>query len=223
MSLTRGGPSALGTKNWRAFCRRVVLAGMACVAIPAAAQMTIPTKFAVSPSGAATYSIPLRVPAGITAVQPQLSLDYNSQSNGGLLGKGWDLSGFSVITRCPKTMLQDGVRAGVNFDLNDRYCLDGQRLVSYAGTYGTSGSEYRTESETFSKVLAYGDSSIAPALIASPAYFIVKTKDGLTMEYGRSSDSRIFGRLVSGASNAVVATWALSKVSDVKGNYISFN
>jgi hypothetical protein len=40
---------------------------------------------------------------------------------------------------------------GVNYDDNDRYCLDGQRLIAISGQNGKSGSEYRTEIETFSE------------------------------------------------------------------------
>jgi hypothetical protein len=37
------------------------------------------------------------------------------------------------------------VKGGVNYDDNDRYCLDGQRLIAISGQNGKSGSEYRTE------------------------------------------------------------------------------
>jgi hypothetical protein len=76
---------------------------------------------------------------------PNLSLVYHSQSGDGLLGIGWSLSGLSAIYRCPATLLQDGFDGGVNYDANDRFCLDGQRLVAVAGAYGAHGTEYRTE------------------------------------------------------------------------------
>jgi hypothetical protein len=31
---------------------------------------------------------------------------------------------------CSKTIAIDGVKGGVNYDDNDRYCLDGQRLIA---------------------------------------------------------------------------------------------
>src|SRR6185369_11477817 len=162
-----------------------ILGALFCATLAHGQTMTTPGSFGVSESGAATYTIPIQVPPGTGGMAPQLALSYNSQAGNGLLGVGWSLSGLSAITRCPRTMAQDGYRGGVNYDLNDRYCLDGQRLILVAGTEGTSGAEYRTERESFSKITAYGSAG------NGPAYFIVKTKAGLTLEYGNTADSRI--------------------------------
>src|SRR5258707_1068210 len=116
-----------------------------------------PGSFRVTETGAAEYRIPIQVPPGVASTEPRLALVYNSQAGNGLLGVGWNLEGLSAITRCPRTMAQDGVRGGINYDANDRYCLDGQRLVGVSGTYGTDGAEYRTERESFSKVISYGN------------------------------------------------------------------
>jgi hypothetical protein len=44
----------------------------------------------------------------------------------GLLGIGFKLGGSSAIYRCDKTIATDGMKGGVGYDDNDRYCLDGQ-------------------------------------------------------------------------------------------------
>lgn len=88
-----------------------------------------PGAFAVSPSGAATYSIPIFVPPGTNGMQPQLSLSYNSQGGNGLVGMGWSIGGLSVIHRCGATIATDGFKGGVNYDTNDKFCLDGERLI----------------------------------------------------------------------------------------------
>lgn len=85
--------------------------------------------FAVANSGVATITVPIQVPRGIGGMEPQLALNYASDAGNGLLGQGWNLSGTSAITRCPRTELHDGVRGAVTFGANDRFCLDGQRLV----------------------------------------------------------------------------------------------
>ncbi|OOG39666.1 FG-GAP-like repeat-containing protein [Polaromonas sp. A23] len=180
---------------------------------------TTPGQFSVNESGAATYSIPIQVPPGVAGMQPQLFLEYNSQSGNGLLGMGWGISGLSAITRCPRTRATDGVMGGVNFDANDRFCLDGQRLILSTGTvYGAAGTEYRTEIESFNKITANGTAG------NGPASFTVKTKSGLTVEYGNTPDSAIEAIKASGSSatwpNTSIRVWAQNKVTDVKGNYL---
>jgi hypothetical protein len=178
---------------------------------PAIAQTPVagstPASFRVTESGAAEYRIPLRVPPGIAGMEPRLALVYNSQAGNGLLGVGWSLEGLGAIKRCPRTLAQDGVRGGVNYDANDRFCLDGQRLVAIDGGYGANGTEYRTERESFSKIISYGEAG------SGPAWFKVWTRSGEVMEYGNTTDSRIEAR-----GKSSVRAWALSRISDRKGN-----
>ena len=113
-----------------------------------------PGQFRVTESGSASYNIPIALPPGTAGMQPSLSLDYNSQGGNGLLGVGWSLNGLSTISRCPQTQAQDGVRGSVNYDNNDRYCMEGQRLIAISGAYGASGTEYRTEIESYNRRIA---------------------------------------------------------------------
>lgn len=190
----------------------LVLAAVVSGSRPAATQggplMTLPGAFEVSEAGAATYTVPLAVPPGTAGVEPKLSLVYRSQGVNGLLGVGWSLSGLSEIARCPRTIAQDSVRGSVNYDTNDRFCLDGQRLIVVNGTYGAANSEYRTELETFAEVKAS-----ATLAGTGPASFTVRTKSGLVMEYGTTTDSRVEA---SGRSEAQL--WALARVLDRHGN-----
>jgi len=175
-----------------------------------------PGQFSVSDTGAAVYTIPIQVPPGTAGMSPELALVYNSQVGNGLLGMGWSLSGLSAITRCPRTVAQDGVRGGVNYDANDRFCLDGQRLVLIAGTYGADGAEYRTERESFARIVSYGTSG------NGPAWFKVWTKSGQIMEYGNTADSSIQAVPASPSvpwPAGTVRVWALNLASDTKGNY----
>ena len=166
-----------------------------------------PAMFRVTESGAAEYRIPIQVSPGIAGMEPRLALAYNSQAGNGLLGVGWSLDGLSAIARCPRTMAQDGVRGAVNYDANDRYCLDGQRLMIVSGSYGADGAEYRTERESFSKIVSYG------AAGSGPAWFKVWTKSGQILEYGNTADSRIEAQ-----GKSSVRIWALNKAADTKGN-----
>jgi len=73
----------------------------------------------VSPSGAATYSIPLKVFPGSNGMQPGLNIVYSSQSGYGMLGYGWTISGLSAITRANKIPYYDNQYKGVELDSND--------------------------------------------------------------------------------------------------------
>jgi hypothetical protein len=97
----------------------------------------------VSAEGSANYSIEIAVPLGTTGVQPKLSLHYDSQSGNGVLGVGFSLGGLSAISRCGKTLPIDSTITAVDYSDNDRFCLDGQRLVPLSGSYGADGTEYR--------------------------------------------------------------------------------
>ncbi|WP_353390276.1 FG-GAP-like repeat-containing protein, partial [Halopseudomonas sabulinigri] len=165
----------------------------------------------VGSSGAASYQLPILTPPGIS--KPSLSIQYNSQGGNGPLGMGWSLAGLSQLSRCPRSKVVDGVNDGaLQFNANDRLCLDGQRLILKSGTYGGNNAEYRTQFDSDLKIVGKG------AFSSSSAWFEVRTKSGDIMEYGRTSDSR---RAVtpSGTSTNVPITWALNKVSDRFTNY----
>jgi hypothetical protein len=165
-------------------------------------------QFSVNQNGAATYTLLIQVPPGVTGMQPQLSLNYNSQDGHGLAGVGWSLGGLSVITRCEQTLAQEGGRGVVNLDDNDRYCLEGQKLMAVVpDTYAQDGAEYRTENDKFSKIISYGRSG------NGSTWFKVWTKSGQIMEFGNTLDSRVIG---SGYTTA--RQWSLNRVTDVNGN-----
>ncbi|MBI2778711.1 MAG: VCBS repeat-containing protein, partial [Gammaproteobacteria bacterium] len=168
--------------------------------------------FDVTPTGAASYTIPITVPPGVNGMAPSLSLQYNSQSGNGLLGMGWNINGLSAIHRCPRTIAQqDSATGTVNFDTNDRFCLDGQRLMVVNGAaYGAVGAEYRTEIESFARVVSSGGTA------GDPQSFTVYTKDGKIIEYGVTEDSRV---QAEGKTQARV--WAANKIRDRKNNAIT--
>ncbi len=178
---------------------------------------TIQGQFNVSPTGAATYSIPIEVPPGINGMQPKLSLEYNSNAGNGPLGVGWALGGLSKITRCPQTYARDGKIHGVDFTSEDRFCLDGQRLVAVSGLYGAPDTEYRTEIESYSKIISKGVAG------NGPAFFIVQTKSGRTIEYGNTDDSRIEANIAStGVARSEALIWVINRVVGVSSNYMTF-
>jgi RHS repeat-associated protein len=170
----------------------------------------------VSDDGQARYAIPIAVPPGTNGMTPALSLEYSHRHRGGLLGVGWSLGGLSQITRCARTVAQDGVAAPAMRGLADRFCLDGQRLVVANGAaYGSPAAEYRTEIESFARVRTASGSATT-----GPGHFVVETADGRIHEYGATNDSRIDG--ASGPTANAARAWALNRIRDRAGNVIDF-
>ncbi len=177
-------------------------------------QMAIPGSVSVSPTGAATYNIPIQVPPGTAGIQPSLALTYNSQSGNGLAGVGWSLSGFSAILRCPRTIVQDGISGSINYDANDRFCLNGERLIriDLGLNYGAPGQVYRTEHESFTKVQSFG------GIDGNPAYFVARTKSGQNLYFGNTPDSA-----VEAYGQSKIRSWALGRVEDRAGNFLTIS
>jgi RHS repeat-associated protein len=149
---------------------------------PLGGNLTIggmPAELSVTNRGTASYQIPLDAPEGRKGIEPNLSLSYDSgSSQNGLLGVGWSLSGLSGVHRCPKTAAQDGVAEPVRFKPTDAFCLDGERLVPTGAAGPNGGVEYRTQNDSFSRIIAYGTHA------SGPVYFTVETAGGETLTYG---------------------------------------
>lgn len=209
------------------------------IPVPTAAVGTSPGSFSVSESGAATYSLPIQVPPGTAGMQPNLSLNYSSQGGNGHLGVGWSLGGLSSVTRCPTTYAQDGDKQGINYDnsdLNDSYCLDGQRLipigettvsrfiwdcgleVTSKETRPVKAITYRTENDSYSHIVSYSES---PNCLIGPSRFEAHTKDGRIVNYGSRYwvGTRGIVQNVQHASRVNVAfMWVMDQVEDRLGN-----
>lgn len=168
----------------------------------------IKDEFTVGPSGQASYEIPIMIPSGTGGMMPQLSIVYNSSTKDGWLGCGFDLSGLSMINRAPQNLHTDGKITSVNFSQDDRFMLDGNRLIRISPIAQTVDIEYRTENNIFSKIITSGS-------VANPEEFTVYTKSGLIYTYG-SNNSTLRSSSTDTNSNLF---WFLVRVTDTKGNY----
>lgn len=185
----------------------------------------IPASYQVNSFGGFTYSIPIWLPPGPHGIEPHLTLVYDSSIDSNSAddmpqagtsnpdeipaGAGWVLAGLSLIQRTNKTVAQDGAASAPAYVATDAYNLDGNRLrLTSSGSYGLDGSTYQTELANFSQATAHGSTGYGPS------YWTVQDRNGVTYEYGNTSDSQIS---VPGASGEIRA-WLLDKVSDVNGN-----
>lgn len=204
----------------------------------------------VTSRGAPAYDFQIDVPPGIAGVQPNVGLSYSGSTGAknGSLGVGWALSGQSHIARCPATKDTDGIRRDVTYGPNDKLCLDGQRLIQTDASGAVLGSgaydqakiasqigdakglgvsqgdgtvrEYRTETDGYVRIRAYGN--VSSNANNGPAYFMVWTKDGQVLEYGSSPGGAASNAQVLAQGKTAVAAWALSRRSDLKGNYVDY-
>ncbi len=164
--------------------------------------------FEAGADGSVRYSLPIAVPVGGAGMQPQLAFSYSSNSGNGIVGMGWEVTSPAVISRCGKNVEDDGVTEAVNLSASDRFCLDGQRLETVAGSYGEDGAEYRTQADIFARIISYGGDTTQ-----GPQYFKVWYKSGEIAYFGNTADAR---REASGAT--VVESWYLNRIEDRYGN-----
>jgi RHS repeat-associated protein len=175
-------------------------------------------QFTVGPEGGAHYTLALDLPGGAAGVTPELSLNYSSNGGNGILGQGWTLGGYGVITRGPTNLATDGYIDGVDFDENDVFYLNGQRLIAVSGAYGADGTEYRTQKNTFARIYSRG------SYLGGPEWFELWTKSGLIESYRVLKDYAVQGYQL-GADELPrdgVLTWPVESIRDRAGNWIQF-
>jgi RHS repeat-associated protein len=176
---------------------------------------SLPGGLTLGGGGDASYSIALAIPPGSAGMAPDLALRYSSHGSDGLAGLGWTVSGSqSSIHRCAKTVAQDGQGGRIRMDSADRLCLDGQRLMradapdTSDSAYWAAGGEFRFEIENFTRVTRYGGG------------FKVEQKNGRVLYYGTTAASQI---IATGRGDGALMNWALARVEDRKGNFMSYD
>ncbi len=162
----------------------------------------------VSMFGGATYYVPLDIPKGVSGMNPDVGIVYNSQNGNGLLGYGWNIHGISTIIRTGSTLYHNGMMSAANFSDDDCFMLDGQRLIPV----GNNGMyyEFKTENDEFAKIVFQKENG----------YFSkceVRLENGNIMKYGYTDDSKLMA--VDGNN---VIKWMVSSISDRTGNTISY-
>lgn len=172
--------------------------------------------FSANNSGAARYEVPILIPPGTKAMQPDLSLVYTNRCDNGIIGIGWSLKGVPSIRRCPADLKTDEYyQGGIHHDVTDGYCLTSQRLIAVDGVYGDDGTEYRTEVESYTNSISRGYAH-EDICTTSPKCFEVFTIDGKQYTYDNRLDSR-----TTPMWGITVHSWLLRRVEERWGNYYS--
>jgi len=179
---------------------------------------SISGQFAVSPTGAASYSIPIEIPLGINGMQPNISLVYNSQIGNGIAGWGWNISGVSMISRVPRNHYYDGEKTGIIWDNTSPLALDGQRLIEIQ-RWSTDSVEYDTEAKSGNRIVGYNIKSWGAEC------FKVYTKSGQIMQYGSTQNLASYFPLTSTPDNLrnfKNLGWAITNIIDNNRNTVKF-
>lgn len=199
----------------------LIAMGLVGLATSALAQVSI------SQAGQPQITVPLAVPPGMATLTPRLALRFTGDQAPGPLGPGWKLDGLSVVTRCSPIKAIDAKSAGISYTSSDKVCLDGQRLIqtdykgnplpvanqiSDAAGTGTATREYRTQLDSFSRVVAAGDENGNSSY--GPHQFVVKTKDGRVMTY----------TAIDAQNSKAAAVWPVTNITDNSffGDFIKF-
>lgn len=153
-------------------------------------------------AGVVSYTLPINTPSASKGYSPSLSVNYRQGGSNGSLGLGFSLSGLSSIQKCTTTQKIDDIKGGISFSAEDKYCLDGQRLMEL------SSNEYRLYSTPSVKVTRSGSK-------ANPSSWKVYGADGYVSEYGKDSKSKM---IVSKGT----LSWKISTKSDRFGNVTKF-
>lgn len=167
-------------------------------------------ELSITDLGNANYTLPISLPPGIKGIAPQLALVYNSASDNGMVGYGWNIKGISSVSRVSSRLDIDGFIGGVKLNSNDKFSLDGQRLILDKGNYGAAGSTYKTENLSNLQIEAVGEISSPGIEGTYPEYFKVTFPDGIQVFYGSSSDSR------------GITEWLIKRWKDPQGNYVEY-
>jgi RHS repeat-associated protein len=212
------GPVEPGTTN---FPWGTIPVGTAPVVPTATAGVgTLTGNLSVDNRGSANYTIPLKIPPGRSGMEPNLALSYSSGAGGGIMGQGWSLShGFpQMIVRGRTILARDNIVRGVNFDGNDKYYLDGKRLICVEGMEGQPDSKYRTEVDSFVTIEASGSGTNIDT-------FVVKDKLGRSFTFGKhasATDGYQMGAII-GQTETLAYAYALKRVTDTVGNTIDLS
>ncbi|MCP5493257.1 MAG: hypothetical protein H7A23_01750 [Leptospiraceae bacterium] len=157
----------------------------------------------VDATGKTNMSIPIELPVS-NGLKPDLSLVYNSNTENGFFGIGWQMPNLATITRDESL--------GVHYEANDGFTASfGGKLVKIAD--GT----YRTQVETNSKFEPSGTCG------SGPCQWKVTDKSGIIYYFGYTTDSRVEVLNLPTGKSGSVKIWVLNKVEDENGNFYTIS
>ncbi|KAH8654845.1 virulence plasmid 65kDa B protein-domain-containing protein, partial [Ilyonectria robusta] len=199
-------------------------------------------KIEVNPSnGTASLSIPIKVPAGRSGMQPNLALTYDSGVGNSEFGLGWRLSGVESITRKTSKGIPQYNDHGTD-DEPDVFLLAGAEDLVPVWKRGESGSVITDASgrPVPDEVMTDGFMVrvYAPRIITDfswierwtrlsdpdDMHWRVVSPENITTIFGASDTSRIYDTAAVAASGRRrIFSWLQDEVYDSRGNAMTFS
>jgi RHS repeat-associated protein len=183
---------------------------------------------AASQTGDANINYPLMLPAGVSGMQPSLSVTYSSGIGNGWMGEGWNIGGLSSISVDTRW----GTPAFTAGQETELYSLDGEMLaypegylphrhnkVNPNGTFDTSrqvrngsGSKtfYLRKNHDFTKIERFGTGT-------TDYRWIITSTNGTKTYYGGDQSTLVDNAVLKNANGNIIQ-WGVWKVEDVHGN-----
>lgn len=166
--------------------------------------------------GSANLSYPIEIPPGRAGMQPNLSINYNSDGGNGWMGMGWDLSvpSISIDTRWGVPLYDPEMET-------ETYTFQGQMLYPVAHRGDRVNREAnrvfhpRVEG-AFAEVIRHGGHP-------SEYWWEVIEKNGRRRFYGASKASQeVLSEATLSSADGNIAKWFLVEEWDVNGNVIKY-
>ena len=160
-----------------------------------------------SPSGEASFSLPLEIPGGRRGMNPSVALVYSSSRSSGITGRGFSIScGGEIATDTRKGLPQ--------YKGHDSYLLNGTRMELDREAGGIQ--EYSTLRETLAQKIVrhYSDNE---------DWWEVTDGNGNVSRYGKYVDhakEKLLLPITMGSGGAY--TWHLAEQCDAYGNCILY-
>lgn len=172
---------------------------------------SLPVVYKVTADGSVTASLNFHVPEGVNGLTPKLGMVYHSRSRLSSFAWGTSLTGAPQIARCKPLKEEGFFDDPVDFDANDRFCLDQSQLLPLdtSNKYGTPGITYTLSDRKNIKVISI-------PLEGNKQYFKVSYPDGKTLVLGKTSESRTEG-------DPGTFSWRVNQLHDAYGNTISYH
>ncbi|MEO6000540.1 MAG: SpvB/TcaC N-terminal domain-containing protein [Chitinophagaceae bacterium] len=165
--------------------------------------------------GTAALTYPIKLPAGRNGMEPELTIQYNSEGSNGWMGADWDLSipFVSIETRW-------GVpRYDANLE-SETYTVDGAQLNPVAhrtvAIARTSEKQFFPRvNNDFQKITRHGNNP-------SNYWWEVIEKSGLRHSFGGTSASGVDQAAVLTDAKGNIAQWALTEDRDANNNFVKY-